>query len=113
MDERLKELDKLESYLKEHKIPYQRIDKPGWGKVDLGMVRFYGPFAQMERHQICVPCHGDDCEWDVTCDWGSWGAEDGLLELMGTIIKPDTEGTVEGRLTARDVIERIEEHENR
>lgn len=112
IDERLRELDKLEAYLKDHGIPYQRIDKPGYGEVDLNMIRYYGPFAQLERHQICVPCHGDECEWDAICHWGSYGADKGLLEIMGSIVRSDAGDTVEGYLTADDVIERIEEHEN-
>ncbi len=113
MDKRLRELDKLESYLKEHKIPYERIDKPGYGEVDLGMIRYYGPFSMGERHQLCVPHQGEGCEWDAICHWGSYGSDEGLLEIMGSIVRSDAGDTVEGYLTAKDVIKRIKEHDRK
>lgn len=90
MKNHFKELDKLEQYLKDHDIPYERIDK------------YTNP---VDQHQIAVPGFLNR-EWDAVCHLGSYGYENGLLEIMGSISRSDD---VEGWLTAEDVIERIEE----
>lgn len=41
--------------------------------------------------------------WDAICNYGTYGAELGLLEIMGVLV-PD--GDVEGYLTADQVIEK-------
>lgn len=87
-----KELDKLEQYLKDHGIPYERIDKYTF---------------PVDQHQIIVP-NAMHRKWDAICHKGSYGYEDGLLEIMGSISRSED---VEGWLTAEDVIERIEEVE--
>lgn len=97
MTERLKELNKLEDYLKEHEIQYERIDKED------------SPYGY-DRHQISVPTHTKK-EWDAICQRGSYGYEDGLLEIYGSLVDRakygDTDSVV-GCLTAEDVIRRIE-----
>lgn len=98
----LKQLDKLEQYLKDNNIPYERFDKE-----DVISPQFPYYIETHERHQIYVP-NGKNSEWDVICQWGSYGAEDGLLEIYGSIVDPNAGDTVEGCLTADDVIERIE-----
>ena len=45
--------------------------------------------------------------WDAICQQGSYGYEDGLLEICGDIVETKDD-IVEGYLTAQDVIERIE-----
>ena len=90
---KLKELNKLEKYLKDNKIPYERIDEEG---------SKYMPM--LNRHQICVPRAELPREWDVICHYGSYGYDEGLLELMGNISRIND---VEGYLTAEDVIKRI------
>ena len=62
----------------------------------------------MDRHQICVP-NQQYILWDVICHEGSYGYRDGLLEAYGDIVEVDD--TVEGYLTAQDIIERIEKHQ--
>ena len=48
--------------------------------------------------------------FDAICQRGSYGYEEGLLETMGTIVDVATLGdTVEGHLSASDVISRIED----
>lgn len=86
------ELDKLEQYLKDHGIPYERIDKYT---------------IPQDWHQIIVP-NAMHRKWDAVCHKWSYGYEDGLLEIMGSISRSED---VEGWLTAEDVIERIEEVE--
>lgn len=90
----LTQLNKLERYLKENKIPYERIDQ------DRDWVN-----GIMERHQIFVHSRMD-WEWDAICHYGSYGYEQGLLEIMGCIVPKDWGDSVEGHLTAEDVIER-------
>lgn len=92
----VQELDKLEQYLKEHGIKYERTDT----EPEDGLMT--------DWHQISVPCSGSEKEWDAICHRGSYGAEQGLLEIMGSIVSDGTADTVEGWLTADDVIRRIE-----
>ena len=94
----LTELNKLEKYLREKHIPYERIDQDK-------ILDQYGHVRKLERHQICVPVKDDELrDWDVICNWGSYGYEEGLLELYGSLC----DGDVIGWLTADDVIKRSE-----
>jgi hypothetical protein len=95
----LRELDKLQEYLDEHHILYERIDRPGLPALP-GMEAIGG------RHQINVLDKDKNVIWDAICHYGSYGYEEGLLEVMGEkLIGHDD---VEGYLTAEDVIEFIE-----
>ena len=102
----LTQMNKLEAYLKEHNIPYDRIDKEE---------RFeetpHGKYiVEWEQHQIIVPPRDQKRQWDAICQSGSYGYEDGLLEIRGTIVKCKYgREHLQGWLTADDVIERIEE----
>lgn len=90
----MSELDKLEAYLKEHGYEYTRKD------VD------EDPY--MDVHQIAVYENGQRL-WDAICHIGSYGYEEGLLEIMGNIVWDNIDGDiVRGWLTANDVIARIE-----
>ena len=114
MNSRITELDKLENYLKENDIEYERIDKGISPGILMGAPDFVsGGFG--ERHQICVPHKGPDCDWDVICNYGSYGFEDGLLELMGTLVTEEEHeyDSVVGYLTAEDIIERLEANNDR
>lgn len=84
------ELDKLQEYLISRRISHERID-------------------ERNRHQICVPEDGLYCRWDVICHRGSYGYEEGLLEIYGDIVDWRKDGdSVVGWLTAEDVIRRVE-----
>ena len=100
------ELDKLEAYLIEKGIPYERIDKDD-------AYDDKGRWLYMNWHQISA--YGDaqrkDRIWDVICHRGSYGYEEGKLELMGRIVPDNHEDSVEGFLTAEEVIQRIEDWE--
>lgn len=89
----MNELNKLGKYLKEHGYEYERIDKENdpWG---------------YDRHQIIVYKNGEK-QWDAICHRGSYGYDEGLLEIMGNIVE-NTDDTVEGWLTADDIIKRLE-----
>lgn len=109
MNTRITELDKLENYLKENDIEYERIDTEMPPDILMGSPVII-PRGFGERHQICVPHTGSDCDWDVICNYGSYGFEDGLLELMGTLVTEEEYeyDSVVGYLTAEDIIERLE-----
>ena len=101
----LKELDKLEKYLIEHRIEYNRYDTSNKWEVTTGLV------IEMDRHQICVPEEGDRCRWDAICQRGSYGYDEGLLEIYGEIVDEEKDGdTAVGYLTAEDVIKRLEDN---
>ena len=104
------ELDKLEQYLKDNNIPYDREDRDA-KFLDDGVV-------WKEFHQICVPC-ADSAKrsvpgsWDAICHPGSYGYEQGLLEIYGSLVDEEKDGdSVAGWLTAEDVITRIERRSN-
>ena len=94
--EHFKELDKLEEYLKEHEIPYEREDVDGDPSESPVLLDF---------HQITVFDEKGAKLWDVICHYGSYGYDEGLLEIMGSISKKQD---VEGNLTAATIINRIE-----
>ena len=90
----MSELDKLEKYLQENHITYQRIDKAG----------------HFDTHQIVVYKDGERL-WDAVCHRGSFGYKEGLLEVMGEpVVKPTDGDRVAGWLTADDVIARWTEY---
>lgn len=98
----LTELNKLEKYLKQNSIQYERIDTDKTFDAN-------GFLYTLERHQICVPVEDDELrEWDAICQYGSYGYEEGLLEIMGSIVHEEDCDSVVGYLTADDVIKRIE-----
>ena len=99
----LTQMNKLEAYLKEHNIPYDRIDK----EERFEEAPHCKYIVECELHQIIVPHQDQKRQWDVICNRGSYGHNEGLLELMGNIVRAND--SVEGWLTADDVIKRIEE----
>ena len=51
---------------------------------------------------VQIVCDG----WDAICHSGSYGHEQGLLEVMGTVARADDDG-VEGWLTAEEILQRL------
>lgn len=92
----MNELDKLERYLGLKNIRYERIDE------ELG--------EYWNRHQLIIYNDAGKRVWDAICNRGSYGYSEGLLEIYGTIVRPCGD-SVEGWLTADDLIERIESYE--
>jgi hypothetical protein len=100
----LTELNKLEKWLKENHFIYKRTDKPPT-PVSSSLFK-YEPVG--ERHQLIITDRKGKILWDAICHWGSYGYEKGLLEIMGVIVDEEKAGdTVEGYLTADEVIDRI------
>lgn len=102
----MKQMDILEKYLSDNNVIYERK-------------RLY----QKSLNNVCKYYYGEQIivysdtrhnirEWDAVCHRFSYGGDKGLLEIMGTIVDEKSVGdSVEGYLTAQDVIERIEKHE--
>lgn len=95
------ELDKLEKYLINHRITFERIDEDAV-RDETG--RF---LIRPARHQIYVPEAGES-RWDAICHPGSYGYEEGKIEIYGSLVKEEDGDSVVGWLTADDVIKRIE-----
>lgn len=91
------QLDILEKMLIEKGIRYTRIDDPGQNTEGAVVGEF---------HQIQVRNLG--YEWDVICQPGSYGYEEGLLEFQDGV-----EEDVIGYLTAEQVIKIVESKEYR
>lgn len=97
----MEELLKLEIWLKENGYVFSRTDETNIA----GTAR--------EAHQIIVYKIDNQIDsrvrsWDVIYSTGSYGYEDGLLEIYGDIVDPDAGDSVEGWLTANDIIKRLE-----
>lgn len=62
-----------------------------------------------DGYQICYPDVEDSAEaiCDVVCHSGSYGHENGLLEIMGLVDTDEVGDDVEGFLTAQEVFSRI------
>ena len=68
------------------------------------------PFEVVELYgapQVCYPSK-EKCVCDAVCHSGSYGHEQGLLEIMG--LNTDPTDDVEGWLTAEEVFKRISQH---
>lgn len=88
----MSELDKLEEYLKNKVIPHKRMVDRAWN-----------------WNQIIVYDNHGNQAWDAVCHRGSWGYENGLLEICGNIVDCEKDdGSFVGWLTAENVIKRIE-----
>lgn len=88
------EIFKLEAMLKAEGIPFKYHRQP-----------------DACGFQICYPEDGEKRVCSIILHAGSYGREQGLLEIMG-LLKPDEEqfDDVVGYLTAEDVFERIKAH---
>lgn len=105
----LTELNTLERYLREHNIPYRRIDDTG-SYNENGLDGCY-----LDRHQIMVYKDKNSMYdekkwiWDAICHYGSYGHNVGLLEISGSLVDETKTGDyVEGYLFASEIIERLE-----
>jgi len=98
----MSELDKLEKYLKEHGIIYERNESHSINPItgeDWGL------------NQIVVYKNRKRF-FDAICNRGSYGFEQGLLEIYGDIVDVHRDhDSVVGWLTAKDVIERMVKHD--
>lgn len=83
----------------------KRIYTVEMNKLMVGLAERSIPFSVSYLfHGMQVRCD----KWDAICHDGSYGSRNGLLEIMGSIVKIDYD-TVEGYLTAQDVLDRVDE----
>ena len=87
------EIFKLESMLKKAHIPFIFKRQP-----------------DMNGFQICYPVYRHDRICSVILHDGSYGREQGLLEIMGLLMPWEDGDDVLGYLEAEDVFERIKAH---
>lgn len=92
------EIDKLEEYLKEVGAKYERTDTEE-KRDEIGRIE------ALDWHQIIVFDDNGKRLWDAICHRGSYGWEQGLLEVMGKIVEKI--GDVVGWLTAEMIIEAL------
>lgn len=60
---------------------------------------------------ICYPCQGEGFVSDAICHDGSYGRQEGLLEIMGLLTEEELKyDSVLGHLTAEQVFERWHKH---
>ena len=80
------------------------IKKLANGLIDKG-IKFV-VHQLFDGYQIVV--YEDDKQvWDAICHSGSYGHEQGLLEIAGSIVRDDCLDTVEANLTAEDILARL------
>lgn len=90
------QFNKLEELLKANGIEYEREDRRGG--IDIGSIVYF--FHQLR----CPNCIGGRYVWDVIYANGSFGEEDGLLELYGTEMDEPL-----GYMTAEECLKVIKE----
>lgn len=110
------ELYALRDWLQENGADFEFIDTPTIYVYDESHPG--EPFAiqQIGQHQVIVfdQINGKRMRrWDAICHRGSYGYENGLLEVMGCIVPEGTPGNVQGFLTAAQVIEMEKERRKR
>lgn len=85
-------------------IDITEIVKLGAGLMERGLnfsVKGYSQGA------ILIP---EDGSWDAICHIGSYGHEQGLLEVMGKAVCREEYDSVEGWLTAETILQRLDEN---
>lgn len=111
------ELEKLDRYLTEHKYPHIKNRLPYFdadGKLivsEINQIVVYKRVAEynaVNHVRLAEGVAGCFYLWDAVCYFGTYGHADGLLEIAGDIVE-GVEG-IEGRLTADDIIARLEAH---
>lgn len=113
------EMQKLDKYLTEHNIKHTY--KRRWPKFDkqqktMRVTATGAIYHTMKENaidggwQIVVNDENGEYLFDAICGYGSFGFETGLIEIMGRIVPECVSDSVEGHLTANEVIERIEKY---
>ena len=105
----ISELGKLQRYLNRKKYDFERQDKTNSYARKLYFEGLCGSKYVTERHQIIVYKDKTKVWFDVICHYGSYGFDQGLLEIMTDDKRlVDTSDGVEGYLTASEIIARLE-----
>ncbi len=96
VDIKLDEFHKLIFMLNKEGIPYEKADEPDDSSMDMKRIHY-----PQDNKFVCSVIFGH----------GSYGYEDGLLEIMGLLTDEEYKiDSVLGGLTAEDVFKRIKKH---
>lgn len=87
----MNEMSELIALLETAHVPYET--RPHWD----------------DTIQVCYP-DSENTVCDAVCFPGSYGYEQGLLEIMGLVDEEEVGDTVEGYLTAVEIFQRIFRH---
>lgn len=102
------EMQKLDKYLTEHNIKHTYGRR--WPETERIMPDYREGGTYDGGYQIVVNDNKNEYLLDAICGRGSFGFKQGLIEIMGVIVPDDAGDSVEGYLTADDVIKRIEKY---
>lgn len=103
----MNEFEKLVNMLNDAKIPYERNDDDP--NNEYYMVTGHEPMKRIIYGSDLAP--GNCCVCSVIYGWGSYGYDEGLIEIMGLLTPEEEEcDDVRGYLTADDVFNRIKKH---
>ena len=102
------EMQKLDKYLTDHNIKHTYGRR--WPETERIMPEYREDREYDGGYQIVVNDDNGKYLWDGICGWGSFGFKQGLIEITGIIVPEDAGDSVEGYLTADDVIKRIEKY---
>lgn len=104
----MNEMQKLDKYLTEHNIKHSYGRR--WPNIEQSFPECREGKYHDGGYQIVVNDDNGNYLWDAICGWRSFGFRQGLVEIMGVIVSEDAGDSVEGYLTADDVIKRIEKY---
>ena len=105
-----KEIFKLKKMLEKENIPFDWNENWGYDEKTVDQLKKVAPNI-VDHYQICYPTFGEGRYMSIIEGFGTYGAEDDKLEVMGGFTKEETGGdTVIGWLTAEEVFDRIKSH---
>ena len=83
----MNELDKLRDMLTKAGIPYEDEQEPMGDRrlLSLEPKRRYGEAGNWWRNQVIYGRDGKTWLWDGICQYGSYGAKEGLIESYGEL----------------------------
>lgn len=94
-----------------YEVRITELQKLAEGLIAKGKMFYYRPMfggGQIIVFDEDIEPSSDDWSWDAVCHHGSYGRENGTLEIMGECIVHNDMDTVEGWLTAEEILERVE-----
>ena len=109
----LNELDKLRTMLTDAGIPFeskqQLIDPKYYDIYDC--YQYSGPAGKWQRNQVIYGMtEGYGWLWDGICQYGSYGADKGLIESWGELVKSEPGSGGVQVVTAEEAFEVIKSH---
>ena len=93
-----------------YKVRITELQELAKGLIEKGKYFYYRPVfngGQIIVFDQDLQPKSEDWSWDAVCHTGSYGRENGTLEIMGDIVHNDMD-TVEGWLTAEEILKRVD-----